>query len=178
MPQNAATLKTQIKDASLTSNVNYLQPTGFRINIDRRRYPNLEYFVQSIAHPSLDVTPVELPVSRLTSIPLIGDSIKFGNVDFTILLDENMKSYEEMFEWMQRGVNEGQVSAENRRNGIPTYSDITLSILSSHNNINKSIIYRDCIPTNLGGVSFVSNSGDAAFLTFTASFRFSQFEIK
>jgi hypothetical protein len=178
MPQNTTTLKTQIKDASLTSNVNYLQPTGFRISIDRKRYPNLEYFVQSVQHPNLSVSTVELPVRRITSVPLVGDSIKFGSVDFTILLDEDMKSYEEMFDWMQRGVNEGQVSAENRRTAIPTYSDITLSILSSHNNSVRQITYRDCIPTDLGGVSFVSNSGDATFLTFTASFRFSQFEFK
>ena len=121
---------------------------------------------------------MELPVRRITSVPLVGDSIKFGSVDFTILLDEDMKSYEEMFEWMQRGVNEGQISAEKRRTAIPTYSDITLSILSSHNNSIRQITYRDCIPTDLGGVSFVSNSGDATFLTFTASFRFSQFEFK
>ena len=51
MPQNATTLKTQIKDAELTSNINYLQPTGFRISIDRKRYPNLEYFCQQVIHP-------------------------------------------------------------------------------------------------------------------------------
>ena len=80
MAQNTATLKTQIKDVELTSNVNYLQPTGFRISIDRTRYPNLEYFVQSVQHPNLSVSSVELPVRRITSVPLVGDSIKFGSV--------------------------------------------------------------------------------------------------
>jgi len=178
MPQNAATLKTQIKDAELTSNVNYLQPTGFRISIDRARYPNLEYFVQSVSHPAIDVNAVELPVRRITSVPIAGDSMRFGGLTFNILLDEDMASYNEMFDWLQRTVNDGQVTAGDRKTAIPTYSDITLSILSSHNNVNKTITYRDCIPTSLGGIEFLSNSGQASYLGFTVVFNFSQFIIK
>ena len=178
MPQNTATLKTQIKDAELTSNVNYLQPTGFRISIDRKRYPNLEYFVQSVQHPNLSVSTVELPVRRITSVPIAGDSMRFGGLTFNILLDEDMASYNEMFDWLQRTVNDGQVTAGDRKTAIPTYSDITLSILSSHNNVNKTITYRDCIPTSLGGIEFLSNSGQASYLGFTVVFNFSQFVIK
>ena len=46
MPINSTTITTQLKDDELTSNLNYLQPTGFRVVIDRTRYPNLEYFAQ------------------------------------------------------------------------------------------------------------------------------------
>jgi hypothetical protein len=41
----------------------------------------------------------------------------------------------------------------------------------------KKIRYLDCMPTNLGGIQFQANTGDTTFLTFDASFRFSQFEI-
>ena len=177
MPQNSATLKTQIKDVELTSNVNYLQPTGFRISIDRTRYPNLEYFVQSVSHPSMSTNIVGIPVRRLESVPMPGDRISFGDIEFSILLDEDMTSYREMFEWMQRGVNQGQVSAELRRTAIPTHSDITLSILSSHNNSVRQITYRDCIPTSLSGINF-NSTGDTSYLTFSASFSFSEFEVK
>ena len=37
--------------ATLTDNKNYLQPTGFSVSIDRKNYPNLQYFAQSITHP-------------------------------------------------------------------------------------------------------------------------------
>ena len=43
MPINSTTITTQLKDDELTSNLNYLQPTGFRLVIDRTRYPNLEH---------------------------------------------------------------------------------------------------------------------------------------
>lgn len=171
------TSTVQIDDQTLTTNINYLQPTGFRIVIDRTRYPNLEYFCQSFSHPGANLAPLELPTRRVTSIPLAGDKITFAEVTFNILLDENMKSYDEMFNWMLRILNDGQVSAGDRGTKEPTYSDITLHILSSHNNTVKKIRYKDCIPTTLGAIEFQSNTGATSFVTFDASFRFSQFEI-
>jgi len=167
----------QISDAELTTNLNYLQPTGFKLVIDRTRYPNMEYFVQSVSHPGASVAPLELPVRRITSVPLAGDKITFTEVSFSIILDENMTSYTEMFEWMNRIVNDGQVSSGERAGKIPTYADITLHVLSSHNNTTKKIKYTDCVPTSLGNIEFTSTQGDVTYLTFDASFRFSQFEI-
>jgi len=169
--------KVQIADKELTSNLNYLQPTGFRIVIDRVRYPNLEYFCQSFNHPGASMNPLELPTRRITSVPLAGDKIQFTDVTFSIILDEDMQSYTEMYDWMLRILNEGQVSQSERLTKVPTYSDITLHVLSSHNNTTKKIRYKDCIPTNLGAIEFQSNTADAQYLTFDATFRFSQFEI-
>ena len=45
--------KVQIDSQELTTNLNYLQPTGFRVIINRTRYPNLEYFVQSVSHQAI-----------------------------------------------------------------------------------------------------------------------------
>ena len=173
----AVTSKVQLTDEELTSNLNYLQPTGFKVIIDRTRYPNLEYFVQSVSHPGASLTPIELPVRRITSVPLAGDKMTFSEVGFDIIVDENMTSYKEMYDWMTRIVNEGQVSAGERDTKKPTYADITLSVLSSHNNTVQKIRYLDCVPTGLGAIEFQSTSGDTTFVTFNASFRFSQFEI-
>ena len=173
----AVTSKVQLTDEELTSNLNYLQPTGFKVIIDRTRYPNLEYFVQSVSHPGASLTPIELPVRRITSVPLAGDKMTFSEVGFDIIVDENMTSYKEMYDWMTRIVNEGQVSAGERDTKKPTYADITLSVLSSHNNTAQKIRYLDCVPTGLGAIEFQSTSGDTTYVTFNASFRFSQFEI-
>lgn len=174
MPVNS---NVQISDEELTTNLNYLQPTGFKVVIDRTRYPNMEYFVQSVSHPGAQLTPLELPVRRITSVPLAGDKMTFSEVSFNIILDEDMKSYREMFDWMTRIVNDGQVSAGQRDTKIPTYADVTLHVLSSHNNTVQKIRYLDCVPTSLGDIEFVSTTGDTTYVTFAASFRFSQFEI-
>ena len=167
----------QLLDQELTTNINYLQPTGFKIVIDRTRYPNLEYFAQTVSHPGATLSPLELPTRRVTSVPIAGDKITFSEVSFDLLLDENLTSYTELFNWMLRILNDGQVSALERGTKEPTYADITLHVLSSHNNTIKKIRYKDCIPTELGAIEFQSTAGTTTYLTFNASFRFSQFEI-
>lgn len=167
----------QIDSQELTTNLNYLQPTGFRVIINRTRYPNMEYFCQSVSHPGATLTPLELPTRRITSVPLAGDKMTFSEVSFQIILDENMTAYREMYDWMTRITNEGQVSAGEAMTKVPTYADITLAVLSSHNNTVQKIQYKDCVPTSLGTIEFQSNTGDTTYVTFDASFRFSQFEI-
>lgn len=173
----AITSNVQIDNSELTTNLNYLQPTGFKVVIDRTKYPNMEYFAQSVSHPGAQLNPLELPVRRITSVPLAGDKMTFSEVAFSIILDENMTSYREMFDWMTRIVNDGQVSALERTTKIPTYADITLHVLSSANNTVQKIRYKDCVPTGLGAIEFVSTTGDTTYVTFDAQFRFSQFEI-
>ena len=173
MPVDAT---TQILDEELTSNVNYLQPTGFKILIDRTRYPNLEFFAQSVSHPSVDANPIELPGRRITTIPLAGDKLTFGSLDLTIIADENLSAYQEMFKWLQRLVNDGQVSQSERAGKIPTYADVTVAVLSSHNNTTVKLKYFDCIPTDLGAIE-LTPTGDANVVTFPITFIFSRFEI-
>ena len=167
----------QLQDKELTSNLNYLQPTGFKVVIERTNYPNIEYFCQSFQHPGATLNPLELPTRRVTSVPLAGDKITFSDVTFSILIDENMESYKEMFDWMVRILNEGQVSHLSRGTKQPTYADITLHILSSHNNTVARIRYKDCVPTDLGSIQFQASSGDTTYVSYDASFRFSHFEI-
>lgn len=176
--------------STLTNNKNFLQPSGFKIVINRKNFPNLEYFCQAVMHPGASVTPLEVSGRRITSIPLAGDKITYGELSLDIILDEDMQSYREMQDWLDRMVNEGQVSGaaytgsvtEQLAGGsgvgkIPTHADITLSILSSHNNGNVQINYKDCIPTNVGGITFTSNASDVQYLTFNTSFRFATYEI-
>ena len=59
----------------------------------------------------------------------------------------------------------------------PTTADITLSILSSHNNQTKQVRYLDSVPTSLGDISFESTASGTEFITFVATFRFSYFEL-
>lgn len=164
---------------SVLNNLNLLQPTGFKITIDRKYYANLEFFCQSILHPSLMMNAAEVPIRRLSSLPLAGDKLTFSEFTCMIIVDENLNSYTEMYNWMQRIVENNEVSPfEAQRDNVPpTYADVTLSILSSHNNTTRKIIYRDCMPTMLGDMSLETTIGDVSYITFPASFRFTEFEI-
>ena len=41
----------------------------------------------------------------------------------------------------------------------------------------RTKLINDCLPTSLGGIQFTTTTGDVTYLTFTANFRFSTFEI-
>jgi hypothetical protein len=161
--------------ANLTENFNYLQPTSFKLVIDRRNYPNLEFFCQNVTHPGMIMSSVEVPFRKVAGVPFPGDTLTFNELSTNIILDENMQGYDEMFAWMRRllDTNMGNVTTQ----AISSYADITLSILSSHNNTTKQVRYIDCIPTSLGDINFTSTSGGTEFITFNASFRFNYFEL-
>ncbi len=79
--------------AELTANFNYLQPTSFKLTLDRTNYPNLEFFCQSFVHPGMIMNSVEVPYKKIAGVPFIGDKLTFNELQANILLDEDMKSY-------------------------------------------------------------------------------------
>jgi hypothetical protein len=171
--------------ASLTDNFNYLQPTSFKLVIDRRNYPNLEFFCQNVTHPGMLMSSVEIPYQKVAGVPFPGDKLTFNELSCNIILDENLLGYQEMFSWIRRLLDTDMdtnvpTRAQRRGNALqnpPTYADISLSILSSHNNQTKRIRYIDCVPTSLGDIVFESTNDGSTFITYNATFRFNYFEL-
>lgn len=163
--------------ADLTTNLNYLQPTSFKLVIDRENYPNLEYFCQSFTHPGMIINSVEVPFRKIAGVPFVGNSLTFNELNATIILDENMTAYNEMYSWIRRVVDNKDVRAIDRNStAAPTYSDITLAILSSQNTQSKQVKYHECVPVSLGDVNFESTATGTEFVTFVVAFRFTYFE--
>ena len=167
--------------AQLTDNINLFQPTGFKLIIDRKNYPNLEFFAQTVNHPGATLNATELPFSRIGSVPMPGDTLTFGELSVTILLDEDFNSYTEMYNWMIRILQTEQKSAykaSQTEGELSSATDISVIALTSHNNANKKIRYVDAFPTTVGDINFEATNSSVEFLTFPISFRFSYFEIE
>jgi hypothetical protein len=165
---------------TLTQNKNFLQPTGFRISIDHTRFGNVQFFAQSISHPGASANAVEIAAPRVSSIPFSPSKITYSDLTVMIILDEDMQSYTELQDWMESLVNEPEVRPRQRVQSPSlqeSYADITVTILTSHNNANLRIKYNDCIITNLGQVEMTANQQDVTFITFAANFKFRDFEI-
>jgi len=167
---------------TLTGNKNYLQPTGFRVIIDRENYPNLEFFAQSVDHPDVSMTAPNVPYSRIGSISLPGDALDYSQLNIQFILDEDIKSYLELYNWLEDMVNkdfvEQGIRSSRVTSDVPTQADISVSILSSHNNQSKRILYKGCNPTSLSGLQLTSIASSVEYLTFNASFVFTGFEFK
>lgn len=167
--------------ALLTDNINFLQPTGFRVVIDRKNYPNLEFFAQSVQHPDVTVPSPVLEYSRIGQVAFPGDTINYSELTITFILDEDIKSYIELYEWFEMLINENyrDGGSRSRYDGkIPSQADVSVSILTSHNNQTKRILYKGCTPTALTGLNLAANVQTLEFLTFDVSFSFTGFEFK
>ena len=160
------------------NNINLLQPTSFKLVIDRKNFPNLEFFCQSVAHPAMDARAAELPYKRIGSVPFAADKLTFTDLECMIIVDENMNAYTEMYNWMQRLIQTKNTTPLERLDSKPpTVCDVTLMILSSANNTTRKIKYIDCIPVGLGNMVMEATTGDTTQITFPATFRFSYFEL-
>jgi hypothetical protein len=167
---------------NLTDNVNLFQPTGFRIIIDRKNFSNLEFFAQRVNHPGVINSAVEVQFPRVEGIPMPGNTLQFGELTMDVLLDEDFNAYEEIYNWIVRQVNEKHIKRRSQMQTTtenpPTYADISIIALTSHNNKNKILKYIDAIPTAVGDIVFDTTNAGVEFVTFPATFRYSYFEIE
>ena len=162
---------------ALTDNINYLQPSGFKVIMDRKFYPNLVFFATSFIHPSTGLQPSYAPRSR-ADIRFAGDKLTFGEVQLNIILDEDMHGFTEVYNWMEEIVNVERTPMSARTDTQrSTECDMSVMVLNNKNNTSKEIVYRDAIPTSLGDISFDTASGDN-FITVPVSLAFTSFTIR
>ena len=162
---------------------NYLQPNGFRVVINRRDFPNLQFYAQSVVHPDVNLPATEISFSRISSVPFVGDAIEYGILSMDVLLDEDMNSYRELFNWMtsatenKHKLGSGVLSTGETSISDPSYYDMTIAVLSSHNNVNRTFQYRNAFPISVGQIQMNATATEQ-FLSFQTSFRFDYFDFK
>jgi hypothetical protein len=108
---------------------------------------------------------VEVGIPRIQGLPVAGDTLNYGELTLSLILDEDLTAYKEMQKWL-----EDSVYGE----GNP-YHDIKVIVLTSHNNFCAQILYKNCVPVSLGSIELASSTGDVTYLNFECSFRFSEF---
>ena len=101
MAQLDTSITVSVDDTLNTStgmnNLNYLQPTSFKLNIDHSKFANTQFFCQTILHPGLTMNSIEVPFKRISSVPFAGDKLTFSELTVIIIVDENLNSYTELY---------------------------------------------------------------------------------
>ena len=159
------------KTSTLSTNLNYLTPISFKLTMDALKFPNAEYTVQMLFIPDLNVTPARFNTPQ-RNIPVDGDKIEYAPVTMTFLIDEDLMNYREMHDWML-----GEVIVADDTKKYRKERDITISILSSHNNVTKQIQFVDAFPTNLSALPFDVTVTDLQYLTAQVTFDYSYYKI-
>ena len=153
----------------LMANPSFVNPTSFRLVIDSRKYQNSEFTVQTFALPDMSIQPAALNLPR-RNIGLAPDKVDYSPFEMTFLVDENFINYKEIHDWILGQVTEGDV-------GVRKTRDVSLIILSSHNNLSREIKFIDAYPTSLSSLQFDATSTSVEYLTASVSFQYSYYKI-
>ena len=167
-------------------NRNFLSPTGFKFVLNRA--PKVSFFGNEANIPDLNLGVAEQP-TYLKDIPLPGDKVTFGDFNLRFLVDENLENYNEISHWIRAlGYVESLEEIQDFQNAnanleqpdksqLNLYSDATLQILTSSENPNFKIMFKNMFPTSLSTLNFDATAEDINYFTADVSFKYTIFNI-
>lgn len=142
------------------------------------RLPNVVFFLQGINIPniSLGTTITQTP---FVQIPKPSNTLTFEPLNVNYIIDENMESWFEIYNWMTNLGNPESLNKLGTLTQVPgknnsVTSDATLFIKTNSNNSNIKFTFHDIFPTELNGVQLTSTEGQE-FLTSTITFSYTYY---
>jgi hypothetical protein len=102
-----------------------------------------------------------------------GDTVGYDALSIRFAIDEDMKNYTEIFDWMINNRESGRDPLA----GDQQVSDMILTVLTNHNNVNKEFQFMDAFPTSLSGAEFTTQATDVEYLQADVTFRYNEFKI-
>ena len=123
MAVNTDAQSLPIREQYMTiENRNFLSPIGFKFTIDRMR--GVEFFCQSASIPSISLGSADTG-TRLNKIKNPGDELQYEDLFLRFLVDENMKNWYQVADWMRElatpysttefRYNRGKIQSANKR---------------------------------------------------------------
>ena len=182
------------------TSLDYASPTQFKFQITK--LPKVEYFCTSVNLPALALSEVRQP-TPFVDVPLPGTTLTYSPLNMTFLVDENLENYQEIHGWLvglgfprdhsefrnligagsdRFPVSNESVSTEPGKVKFgttdqgPTFSDATLTVLTSKNNPQVEIRFRDLFPVSLTGLQYDQQATDVEYLTSTVVFRYTIYD--
>ena len=138
-----------------------------------------QFFTQKLSIPSISASQVEVatPFNKMFSTP---DKLMFANLDLTFIVDEEMKNYLEIYDWMNgiahpRDFTEFK-KVDESQHGLE--SDITVLVVNSHKNPNMEVSFINCFPISLSEIMMDTTNQDVIYPECVATFQYQSFSIK
>ena len=190
VPTDAQSLP--IREQYMTiENRNFLSPIGFKFTIDRMR--GVEFFCQSASIPSISLGSADT-YTRLNKIQQPGDELVYEDLFLRFLVDENMKNWYQVADWMREiatpysntefRYNRGKIESANKREATYDYAsannqwrcDCSLFILSSNYRVVSEFVFRDAWPTSLSTLNFDAASSDINYFTAEVALKYNYYD--
>ena len=188
-------------NTSQPSKLDYASPIQFRFKMNK--IPKVEFFVQTANIPGISLGTATVP-TPLYDYPVPGDTINYSTLDISFLVDENLNNYKELHDWISGlgfpknhqqfadlqatsadrfpGSTASSAATGSKQTPAPlaeggTYSDATLTVLSSKNIAKTEIRFSNVYPISLGSLSYDIKASDVDYLQVQASFNYLNYDI-
>ena len=176
----------------------YSQQSQFKVFLPL--FPTTEWFVVRANIPGVSLGQA-VQTTPMIDMPIIGDKLTYDDFYVTFLVDEELKNYTEMHDWLINCAapeKRSQFQGKARPDGIPQrpqteimdlllgnvkqsdrdlYSNLDLFIMSSKNNPLVKIQMVEAFPISLTNIEYSHQESDVTYAECTATFAFSYFTI-
>jgi hypothetical protein len=133
-----------------------------------------------VSIPSVSINPIAVP-TPLTNTYRHGDKIEFEALTITAIVDEDMRIWQETYDWMKglaNPITTDQYLRKSLQDTTPIYFDGFLTVNTNANNPNIRFKFLNCHPTSLGGVDFDTKTDADNIPTCSITFRYDLFEVE
>lgn len=163
---------------TIPQNKSFLQPTKY--TFEPTTLPFLRYFVQSVTLPAVETTAPIQPNMGFADIKRHGDKLRFDNLIITAIIDEDMRVWEETFDWLCALTSPDRFEQyvrfyEQKRD---PYHDSVLTVHTNSHIPNIRFLFTNCHPISLGAVHFSETENADTILVADIAFAYDQYYIK
>ena len=170
-------------------NRNLLSPNGFIFSINKMR--TVDFFCQSASIPAMTMEGVRQD-TRFNKVWHPGDEINYEPLALRFLVDENLKNYYQVHDWMRQlstpysskefKYQRGSLGSQNPPVNTSDLednqwrSDCSLFILSSNYQPVSEFIFKDAWPSGLSTLTFDSSVNEINYFTAEVTFKYNYFD--
>lgn len=152
---------------NLTGNRSLLSLANFKLIINSKDFSNTEFFAVSANIPSISVGEISTGYRNYAGF-VSGEKLNYDPFNIRLLVDEDLEVYKEIFSWMR----------QNTSDKLPLKTvDMTLMLMTSHNNPSVWFRFINAFPTSLGQLDFNNQVQDVEYAAIDATFRYDYFVV-
>jgi hypothetical protein len=159
-------------------NRNFLNPIGFLLKLDL--FEGTDFFCQSANLPDISMPTIEF-ATRFRNLPMIpGGGVTFGDFNIRFIVDENLKNYYSIHEWIRhngRSDDDLDTPLRDKYGNNEQYSNAQLHIVTSQYNPHFIVSFENIFPISLSGLEFNATIEDVEYLTAEVTFKHQKFFI-
>lgn len=155
---------------------NLQKPTNHLFQITKPNLKTFTYQVQAVTLPGFAATTAAGVAPKIADFGIVGTTAIYGDLVMSILLDENMDSYFEMYKWLKELIEPEKGTPVKFNDSV---SEGILFILTNNKTTNTDfeVNFHKIWPYSISEIPFETTTTDDGPMAFTVTFKYRTFDI-